>query len=109
MNKIIVRVQNREYPIICGEGQEQRVRELAAMIDDRAGQIAAASPNTTEAMILLLSALMLADEVQDMRQQFESMHGFEETTALKLELLADRIQQIASLLAIPAGISQNTV
>lgn len=98
MNKVIIRVNQHEYPVICGAGQEERVRDLAQMIDARATQIAAASPQTGEAMILLLSALMLADEIQELRQQNELALQREDATILKLDLLTDRIHQIATML-----------
>ena len=68
------------------------------MIDTKATQIAAAAPHTGEAMILVLSGLMLADEIQELQQQ---LSGADETTAIKLEMLADRLLQAAQALEAP--------
>ena len=97
MNNVVVHVNHQQYSIICGEGQEQRVFDLAQIIDTKATQIAAAAPHTSEAMILLLSALMLADEIQEMRQNHTSFDvGHDnELTAIKLEMLSERLHQIA--------------
>ena len=75
---VSLRIHGREYQVACDEGQENRLRRLGEEVDERLQALKAGMSQTpSEAMGLLLSALMLADEL------FESKH---ENDKLAIEL-----------------------
>ena len=65
MAEVTVSVGGRNYAVACGDGQEDRVRALAARIDAEAKSFAAAGPSVSEARLLLMSALMIADKLEE--------------------------------------------
>lgn len=65
MAEVSVRISGRAYQILCDDGQEARVVALAQRIDDEAAALAAAGGQITESRLLLMSALMLADKLDE--------------------------------------------
>lgn len=67
MPRVTVTINERPYPVVCDEGQEERVRLVASYIDERAREIASAAPGSSEAVVLMLTALTLGDELFEAR------------------------------------------
>lgn len=65
MAEVNVTIHGRVYGIACDDGQERRVQELARYIDLRLKEIAGAGAASNESHLLVLTALVLADEVFD--------------------------------------------
>ncbi|WP_340108739.1 cell division protein ZapA [Pikeienuella sp. HZG-20] len=65
MAEVSIRISGRAYQIVCDDGQEARVAALAQRIDDEATALAASGGRITEARLLLMSALMLADKLDE--------------------------------------------
>lgn len=105
MAEITLTINGRSFGISCDNGQEQRVMELGHYVDSRLKDISRAGAANNESHLLVLTALMLADEVYDLRDNISDMGGeLEETRGLKqdelfiaqaIDHLADRIDLIA--------------
>ena len=69
MPKVDVSINGRSYAVACDEGQQNRVRELAGMVDSRVKQLVGPGPvgGIGETQILVLAGLMLADELSETR------------------------------------------
>jgi cell division protein ZapA len=67
MPKLMVTLYGRDYPLSCAAGEEQRVRELAVILDQKMRDVAEHTGNATEVRLFMLAALMLADEVLELR------------------------------------------
>ncbi|WP_448203375.1 cell division protein ZapA [Azospirillum sp. sgz302134] len=65
MAQVDVEVNGRAYRMFCADGQEARLRELAAYVDTRLKQVTGGGRSGSEAQMLLLTAIVLADEMQD--------------------------------------------
>jgi cell division protein ZapA len=65
--KVDVSINGRSYAVACDEGQQDRVRELAGMVDSRVKQLIGPGPvgGIGETQILVLAGLMLADELSE--------------------------------------------
>lgn len=74
MSEVTLMIHGRTYGVGCDEGQEKRVRELGQYIDRRVKEIASAGGAATEAHLLALTALVLADELFEAREQ-GAAHG----------------------------------
>jgi cell division protein ZapA len=84
MGQVSVTVNGHPYKIACDDGQEPRIRRLAQHVDARIGEFVKTVGQVGEARLLLLAALMIADELSDAYaalQQEESRHGVAEPTA----------------------------
>jgi cell division protein ZapA len=71
MSQISVPVNGRNFTITCDEGQEARTRRLAQFVDAKVGQFAANVGQVGEAKLLLLAALVIADELADANEALE--------------------------------------
>lgn len=74
MKNIDISVNGHSYTLACDDGQENHVEQLASELDSRARQISGQIPSANENMILVMTALMLADEYYESRQEAGSLH-----------------------------------
>jgi cell division protein ZapA len=107
--KVDISINGRLYAVACGEGEEARVRELAGMVDTRMRQLVGPNPNSAvgETHILVLAALMLADELSEAtagvaQPAAPAQNGADddhEVLIAAVDHLTDRIAVIAERLA----------
>lgn len=64
---VTVSVAGRSYEIGCDDGQEERVRSLAADIDRRVNDLLKSVGAVGEARLLFMAALLIADELADLK------------------------------------------
>lgn len=67
MAEISITINGRNYGIACDDGQEKRVRELASYVDARLREIARAGAASNESHLLVLTSIILADEIAEAR------------------------------------------
>jgi cell division protein ZapA len=67
MAQVTISVHGRPYTVGCEDGQEAHVVELADILDENVGQVAREVGNLGETRLLLMGALMLADELAETR------------------------------------------
>ena len=65
MAQVSVPVNGRSYAIICEDGQETRIRRLAQYVDAKVAGFVGSVGQVGEARLLLLAALVIADELSD--------------------------------------------
>lgn len=63
MGQVTVTMNGRTYRLACGDGEEARVAQLAALVSKRVDRIVAEVGNASQDLLLLMVALLLADEV----------------------------------------------
>ena len=99
---VTVSVVGRSYEIGCDPGQEERVRKLAADIDRRANELLKSVGAVGEARILFMAALLIADELADLKTVLErerqAAAPSDEALAGSIDLLARRLDSIAERL-----------
>lgn len=67
MAHVTIRINGYAYTVGCEDGQEQHLTQMAAEIEQRISSIKAIGGQSGEARLLMLAALLLADEVHDLR------------------------------------------
>lgn len=104
MAQVVATINGRSYPIACNEGEEQRIGELARYVDSKVSGFARSLGQIGEARLLVLAALVLADELADAQAgkgadaaKNGAAPGDEKLTA-GVENLAERIEAIAARL-----------
>ncbi|HYJ28748.1 MAG TPA: cell division protein ZapA [Allosphingosinicella sp.] len=99
MAQIEVEVASRRYTVACRDGEEEHLRALAALVDKRAQDAAAALGSLSESRQLLFTSLLLADDLNDRDggapAQAVAQNG---AVADALERLAERVESLAQRL-----------
>ena len=104
MAQVVATINGRSYPIACNEGEEQRIAELARYVDAKVKTFARDHGQIGEARLLVLAALVLADELADAQSgkggatlaNGDAAHDGK--LASGVENLAERIEAIAARL-----------
>ena len=102
MATIDIEVAGRRYNVACRDGEEEHLHSVAAEVDRRAQDAAAALGSLTETRQLLFAALLMADDIKEMR----AGAGIAEppppppdpAVAQALERLAARVESLADSL-----------
>ena len=62
MPLVNVMVNSRAYTIACDEGEEDHLRELAAIVDAKAREVLGSVGQVGDSRLILMAALLIADE-----------------------------------------------
>lgn len=105
MSEISVTINGRDYLVACEDGQEEQLDKLAHFVDKKMSELVASVGQIGDARLLVMTTLLIADELSDAYQQLEtgagangSSQGAEESMASALESCAQRIENIAARL-----------
>lgn len=106
MPNVDISINGRLYTVACDDGQQDRIRELAGMVDTRVRTLVGGAPAGAigESHILVLAGLMLADELDEAQAAaLKATDGFvefddPEILVAAVEHLTDRIAVIADRL-----------
>lgn len=69
MGEVTVRVNNKPYTVGCADGQESRVQDLARAFNEHVEMVVADVGAIGEVRLFLMAALLMIDEMQDLRSQ----------------------------------------
>lgn len=69
MAEVTIYINGRSYDIACDDGQEDRVVELATYIDQKLQHISHSGASYNDSHLVVLTTLVLADELFDLREQ----------------------------------------
>jgi cell division protein ZapA len=75
MAQVNVDVNGRSYVVGCEDGQEARLRELAGAVDAQVRQVARDVGPLGETRLLLMGALVMADEMTELQSQLDSLRA----------------------------------
>ena len=92
MASVDVEVAGRRYDVACRDGEEEHLRALAAVVDRRAHDAAGALGGLTETRQLLYAALLLADDLKEVRAGM----GLSDPTPTPDPAVAETLEQLAS-------------
>jgi cell division protein ZapA len=109
MPQVTITINGRAYAIACDPGEEDRIRQLARGIDARVTGFAKDAPQAGEARLLVMAALLLADELSEAKETVRriranppaapGMAAAEEAAlASGIDRLAQRIETVAARL-----------
>lgn len=112
MAVVTLRIRGKEYSLACDDGEEEQLLFLASEVDERVQALAHRMGNAEDTTLLLLTALMLSDELQDLKadilnlrreiRQHQAPSGdrdklldMQRAITLTLEEIAGRIERMA--------------
>ena len=105
MSNVTLTIGGRQFVVACADGEEDHVSALGRRIDAKlAGMDGLAGQS--ESRMLLFAALLLADEVHEMRQQVDGAAATAQAGSSLgpvLAGIADRLENLAAHLEDGAG------
>lgn len=107
MAQVTIQVNGKPYTVGCDDGQEPHLIELAAAIDRHVSDVAQDMGQLGETRLLLMGALLLADELHEARTRLDAVRnelaraqngqaGTEARAVNALTMAAERIERIAA-------------
>lgn len=82
MGQVAVTLNGRTYRLQCGDGEEERLLALAAHVRDRLETLTAEFGQAGDERLLLMAALLTADELLEARDRIAELErDFEMVTA----------------------------
>jgi cell division protein ZapA len=109
MAEVSLTVNGRSFAVTCEDGQEGRIRRLGQYIDTKVAEFVRSVGQVGEARLLLLAALVIADELADAEEALRvAQNGSQEADAKAasaaeamasgIHVMAQRIEAIAARL-----------
>ena len=100
MAQVDVSVNGQSYRIACEDGQEDRLVDLAAMVDEKIAELVNQIGQVGSNRLLVMAALVIADELVDLKNETSSSqepydNAKQENTVLVLREITKRIENIA--------------
>ncbi len=105
MAQVTVKINGYSYTVGCEDGQEGHLMAMAAQVESRIDSIKALGSSSGENRLLVLAALLMADELHDVRAEADKLRDVvlkagrgksEAESARKISKLAARAEQIAN-------------
>jgi cell division protein ZapA len=97
MSKITLTLHNRDYTVNCGPGEEDRLREVAAIVESEMQAVADRVGNSTEPRHLMLTCLSLADKLLELKSMSSAQTlEHEQLFVAAVDHLKQRVEHLAS-------------
>ena len=90
MPEVDIIINNREHKIACSEGEENRVKELAALLNEEVSKIANTIGQIGDVKLMVLAAITILDKNQDILD--DAVNDIEDSNK-KLEKILEKIEK----------------
>ncbi len=87
MAEVDITINKRSYRISCKDGEEERIRSLATLINNQVKKLTEKIGQLGEARMILLASLVLLDKSDEVEKEAEKIVSI---TAEKIEKLAKK-------------------
>ena len=104
MAQVSVEVNGRPYVIGCEDGQEQRLTQLAAVVDAQVRQVGRDVGALGETRLMLMGALVMADDIAELRGEVASLRA--QVAEAKADVGRAELAAVAALDAAAARIER---
>ena len=94
MPQVSIQIANRTYELACGEGEEERVQELAAYVDEKVGELRKQLPGAPEIKLMVFASLILADESREARGMAKAAESARASATDSAETLATALEDL---------------
>ena len=91
MSIVKVKIINRDYQLACNDGAEQKLLDLVGKLDDRIQDNARKFKGANEAMLMLLTSIMLEDKLQDFQRQNQALQDRLDNMANEISSQIDKL------------------
>ncbi|HEY1412465.1 MAG TPA: cell division protein ZapA [Rhodopila sp.] len=107
MAQVTLRINGYAYTIGCKDGEEKHLEAMGAEVSQRIEGVRAAAGPSGEARMLVMAALLMADDIFDLRRRLEAAEAStspakaDPKLGRKLNRMAKRAEEIAEGLEEP--------
>jgi cell division protein ZapA len=104
MAQVTITIHGRQYQIACDDGQEAHLSRLGRYLDERAGDLVAATGSISEPLLLVMVSLVVADELSDAAGEIEALKAEvkarvgDPALAEALDAVTKRVEEVAARL-----------
>jgi len=108
LGQVNLTINGRPFAVTCDDGQEGRIRRLGQYIDGKVAEFVGSIGQVGEARLLLLAALVIADELADANEALqlersgarasEAAGAAADAAASGINGIAQRVEAIAARL-----------
>ena len=102
MAQMTVKINGYAYTLACADGEEGHLQAMVQQVEDRVTRMKALGSQSGESRLLLQAALLMADELHDLKTEMAGLRRANppaaEDLALQRQLtvLASRAEEIAA-------------
>ena len=93
MSNLTIHIGGRDFTVACAPGEEAHINTLGRMIDARLSELGEDQRGMSETRTLLFAALLLADDLYDMRAKTAAP---DPDLAKRIDVLTGRLENIAA-------------
>ncbi len=107
MAQVTLRINGYAYTLGCKDGEEQHLEAMGAEVNNRIDGVRAAAGPSGESRMLVMAALLMADDIFDLRLRLEAAEAAaggpktDPKLGRKLARMAQRAEEIAAGLETP--------
>ena len=94
MPQVSIQIANRTYELACGDGEEARVQELAAYVDEKVGELRRQLPGAPEIKLMVFASLLLAEESREARGVAKAAENARASATDNAETLATALEDL---------------
>ena len=95
MPQVSINIANRTFELACGAGEEDRVHELAAYVDEKVSALRQRlPPGTPEIKLMVFAAIMLAEESREARGIAKQAETARASATDNAETLATALEEL---------------
>lgn len=101
MARIEVKIHGKHYMVSCPDGKEAHLGKLAEYIDKRMTEIDGGRTQVSEAQLLVLTSLLVADELAEAYDELADLRRTDEeseASSAGIDAATDRIEALAARL-----------
>ena len=94
MPQVSIQIANRTYELACGDGEEARVQELAAYVDEKVCELRRQLPGAPEIKLMVFASLLLAEESYEARGVARAAENARASATDNAETLATALEDL---------------
>jgi cell division protein ZapA len=94
MPLVSIQIANRTYELTCGDGEEERVQELAGYVDEKVGELRKQLPGAPGIKLMVFASLILADESREARGMAKAAESARASATDSAETLATALEDL---------------
>ncbi|PHS77501.1 MAG: cell division protein ZapA [Rhodospirillaceae bacterium] len=95
MAQVSIIVNANTYNVSCADGEEQHIKELAQVLDDKVSELVGAIGQAGEARLLAMAGLLMAEELNEAKKQPEPAPEQAQTSSINEQYLIQRLESLA--------------
>jgi cell division protein ZapA len=107
MPEVTITIGGRNFEVACQDGEQPFLEAAAAMLDTEAQSMASQIGRITEARMLLMSGLLLADKTAALEEKVQQLEAERATLKAELASAASRPAQRVEVPVIPQALSDS--